>query len=169
MAPPTISSPGSPPGTSSTRYYTEVTVAIRAGVTWSDGQPWTVHDFAFTINMLKANAPLLLFSTDMETWVKEAVAVDSLTARIDLTAPNPRFIFTYFTHNFDNGVPIVPKHIWEGQDPETFKNLDLAQDWPVVSGPYIWRSRRRSSGCGTGATTGGPARLASEPRPRWSG
>ena len=72
--------------------YTEVTVAIRTGVTWSDGQPWTAHDFAFTINILKANAPLLLFSTDMETWVKEAVAVDSLTARIDLTARQSKVV-----------------------------------------------------------------------------
>ena len=116
--------------------YTEVTVKIRSGVEWSDGMPWTVHDFVFTINMLKANAPELLFSTDMETWVEEAVALDDLTAKIRLTAPNPRFIFTYFTHNFGNGVPIVPKHIWQGKEAETFTNFDLAKGWPVVSGPY---------------------------------
>jgi peptide/nickel transport system substrate-binding protein len=116
--------------------YTEVTVKIRPGVEWSDGMPWTVYDFVFTINMLKANAPALLFSTDMETWVKEAVALDDLTAKIQLTAPNPRFIFSYFTNNFGNGVPIVPKHIWEGKQAETFTNFDMAKGWPVVSGPY---------------------------------
>lgn len=116
--------------------FTEVTVHIREGVKWSDGQPWTAHDFVFTINMLKDNAPVLLYSTDMETWVKEAVAVDDLTAHIKLTAANPRFIFTYFTHNFDNGVPIMPKHIWEGINPEEFANFDMAKGWPVVSGPY---------------------------------
>ena len=81
----------------------------------------------------------------------ETEVVDPLTARIQLTAPNPRFMFSYFTHNFDNGVPIVPRHIWEGQDPERFTNFDPAQGWPVVSGPYeieastpaqrIWRVR----------------------------
>ncbi len=116
--------------------FTEVVVDIREGVTWSDGQPWTAHDFVFTINMLKANAPMLLYSTDMETWVKEAVATDDHTAVITLHAANPRFIFTYFTHNFDNGVPIVPKHIWEGKNPEEFANFDMAKKWPVVSGPY---------------------------------
>ncbi len=75
-------------------------------------------------------------STDMKNWVKEAVAVDDLTAKITLTAPNPRFIFSYFAHNFDNGVPIVPKHIWEGQNPEEFTNFDMSKNWPVVSGPY---------------------------------
>ena len=116
--------------------YTEVTIKIRPGVEWSDGQPWTAHDVVFTINMLRDHAPELTFAVDMQTWVKTAVASDSLTAHIALTAPNPRFVFTYFTHNFDNGVPIVPRHIWEGQDPKTFANFDLAQGWPVVSGPY---------------------------------
>lgn len=116
--------------------YTEVTVTIRPGVTWSDGVPWSAHDLVFTVNMLKANAPDLSFSTDMATWVDQAVAVDSLTARIQLTAANPRFIFTYFAHSFDNGVPIVPRHIWKGRDPSAFANSDPARDWPVVSGPY---------------------------------
>ena len=116
--------------------FTEVTVKIRPGVEWSDGMPWTAHDLVFTINMLKQNAPVLLFSTDMDNWVEEAVAVDSLTARIRLTASNPRFVFTYFTHNFDNGVPIVPRHIWEGRNAEEFSNFDMSKGWPVVSGPY---------------------------------
>ena len=116
--------------------FTEITVRIRPGVEWSDGTPWTAHDLVFTINMLKANAPELSFSVDMQTWVESAEAPDDLTAHITLTAPNPRFLFTYFTHNFDNGVPIVPRHIWAGQDPKIFANLDPARDWPVVSGPY---------------------------------
>ena len=116
--------------------YTEVTIKIRKGVEWSDGKPWTAHDLVFTINMLRNNAPELAFSTDMEAWVKEAVAIDDLTAKISLNKANPRFVFSYFTHNFDNGVPIVPKHIWEGQNPGGFKNFDTVKGWPVVSGPY---------------------------------
>jgi len=116
--------------------YTEVTVHIRQGVEWSDGHPWTARDLVFTINMLKANAPMLGFSTDMETWVEEAVAVDDYTARIRLTDSNPRFIFSYFTNNFDNGIAIVPQHVWENQDAEAFTNFDLEKGWPVVSGPY---------------------------------
>jgi peptide/nickel transport system substrate-binding protein len=87
----------------------------------------------------------------METWVEEAQVIDPLTARIRLTAPNPRFMFTYFTHNFDNGVPIVPRHIWEGQDAQMFRNFDMERGWPVVTGPYrlehsspeqrVWRVR----------------------------
>lgn len=140
--------------------FTEIQVDIRAGVEWSDGMPWTAHDLVFTINMLKENAPDLLFSTDMQTWVQEAVVEGDLTAKITLNAPNPRFIFTYFTHCFGNGVPIVPKHIWEGKDPKSFANFDLLQGWPVVSGPYqialsepgqrIWDLRRDWWGAKTG-------------------
>ena len=132
--------------------YTAVTIHLRDGVEWSDGTPWTAHDLVFTIQMLKANAPELTFSTDMDTWVDTAEAVDDLTVRIALRAPNPRFVFTYFTHNFDNGVPIVPRHIWEGHEATTFTNFDPARGWPVVSGPYrmalsepeqrIWDLRR---------------------------
>jgi peptide/nickel transport system substrate-binding protein len=131
--------------------FTEITVHIREGVEWSDGHPWTAADLVFTINMLRENAPFLLNAVDMKTWVEKAEVIDPLTAKITLTAPNPRFMFSYFTNNFDNGVPIIPKHIWEGKDAQTFKNLDMAQGWPVVSGPYrlevsspeqrIWRVR----------------------------
>ena len=47
--------------------FKELTVHIRPGVSWSDGTPWTTHDLVFTINMLLANEPYLLFSTDMKT------------------------------------------------------------------------------------------------------
>ncbi|MBT6146636.1 MAG: hypothetical protein HOH74_14455, partial [Gemmatimonadetes bacterium] len=56
--------------------YTEITVHLRDGVEWSDGTPWTAADLVFTIEMLKAHAPMLSYSTDMETWVESAVAVD---------------------------------------------------------------------------------------------
>lgn len=116
--------------------YTEVVIDIRPGVKWNDGQPWTAHDLVFTIDMLRENAPLLSYSTDMKNWVKQAVALDSLTARIELTAPNPRFVFSYFTSNFGIGMTIVPKHVWEGKDAETFTNFDLKKGWPVFTGPY---------------------------------
>jgi peptide/nickel transport system substrate-binding protein len=116
--------------------YTQVTIHIRKGVTWSDGHAWTAHDLKFTVDMLKAHAPELAFSTDMDTWVERVEVPDDLTAVITLRSPNPRFVFSYFTYNFGNGIHIVPKHIWEQQDPTTFRNLDLASGLPVVSGPY---------------------------------
>ncbi len=115
---------------------TELTVKLRQGVTWSDGQPFTADDIVFTLNMLKTNAPKVNFSVDMQTWVKDVVAVDPLTARITLTSGNPRFFFDYFQWHTDLGFPIVPRHIWEGQDPATFQNDDVAKGWPIATGPW---------------------------------
>ena len=88
------------------------------------------------MELLKDHAPELNFSTDMETWVESVEVVDELTVRLALKAPNPRFVFSYFTFNFGNGIHIVPRHIWEGKDPVSFKNYNLEKGWPVVSGPY---------------------------------
>ena len=116
--------------------FTEVTIYLRDGVKWSDGTPWTAADLVFTIDMLKQNAPVLNASVDMELWVAEASVVNDLQAKIALKSPNPRFVFEYLTNNFGNGIPIVPKHIWEGKDAKTFANLDIQRGWPVISGPY---------------------------------
>jgi peptide/nickel transport system substrate-binding protein len=116
--------------------FTEVTVTIRKGAEWSDGQPFTAKDVVFTVNYLKDNAPKLSGSADMKQWVKEAKASDDQTAVITLTTPNPRFFFDYFQYHQDIGLTIVPEHVFNGQDPEKFTNFDLAKGWPVVTGPY---------------------------------
>jgi peptide/nickel transport system substrate-binding protein len=115
--------------------FTEVIIPIRDGVEWSDGQPFTAEDVAFTINMLRAN-PTLSYGATMETWVADATAVDELTCRITLTSPNPRFIYNDFTVRIWGAVRIVPKHIWENEDPNTFSNFDMDKGWPVWTGPY---------------------------------
>ena len=113
-----------------------MTVKLRKGVTWSDGQPFTAQDVVFTLNMLKANSPDLLYAFDMKTWVQDVTAADDLTAKITLTSPNPQFLPRYFTWFQDNGFPIVAQHVFQGQDQKTFTNLDLAKGWPVTTGPW---------------------------------
>lgn len=116
--------------------YTELTIKLRQGITWSDGEPFTANDVVFTINMLRNNAPKLTWSVDMHQWVKDVAALDQHTAKITLTSPNPRFMFNYFQFHEDLGIVIVPEHIFKGQDPTTFTNFDLAKKWPIVTGPW---------------------------------
>jgi peptide/nickel transport system substrate-binding protein len=115
--------------------FTELTMTLRPGIEWSDGQPMTTADVVFTLNLLKANSPALWHSEGISRYVKDVTAVDDRVVKLTLAQANPRFIYT-FAISVYNSVPIVPQHIWEGQDPTTFKNFDLAQGWPVFTGPY---------------------------------
>ncbi|MGB3306741.1 MAG: ABC transporter substrate-binding protein [Thermomicrobiales bacterium] len=116
--------------------FTSVTIKWRDGVEWSDGTKFTADDVVFTIDMLKKNSPSLTWSIDMTKWVKDVSAADPLTLTINLNEPNPRFMTQFFTYHFDIGMMIVPKHIWEKEDPTTYTFLDIAKGLPVTTGPW---------------------------------
>ena len=116
--------------------FTELTINIRPNVTWSDGKPFTARDVAYTLNMLRDNAPELRYATEIKKWAKNAEAIDELTVKVSLNLPNPRFFFNYLTNHQDIGIWILPEHVWKDQDPKTFSNYDMAKGWPVVTGPY---------------------------------
>ncbi len=120
--------------------FSSITIRLRDGVTWSDGRPFTAEDVAFTFELLRENGTTkkdLLKAIDIADTVKQAVAVDPLTVRIDLTRPNPRFHTSLLMNHMDHGLYMLPAHIWrEVQDPATFAFFDLAKGWPVTTGPW---------------------------------
>lgn len=116
--------------------YKQLTITLRDGVKWSDGQKFTADDVAFTFNMLSAAAPDMVFSSAIKEWVAKTEVVDPLTVRITLTKPGPRWAEDFLATGQTTRFIVVPKHIWEGKDPKTFGDFDLAQGWPVGTGPY---------------------------------
>jgi peptide/nickel transport system substrate-binding protein len=116
--------------------YTSITVKLRKGVTWSDGKPFGSADVKYTLEMLRDNAPDLLYSTIYKEWVKGVDAPDDLTAVINLNKPGPRFFQLYLALGHENHQVILPAHIWKDKDPKTFTNFDLAKGWPVGTGAY---------------------------------
>jgi peptide/nickel transport system substrate-binding protein len=116
--------------------YTEVTLTLRDGVTWSDGEALTAEDVVFTIDTLKANAPELQLSSAMNTWVESATATDDTTVVVTLTKPGPRWVVDTFATGQTARFVVLPQHIWEGQDAKTFAFFDIEQGWPVGTGPY---------------------------------
>jgi len=115
--------------------FTNVTVTVRDGVTWSDGAPFDANDIAYTLNVMLENPDLQRAGQIIDT-VESVEVIDDLTIQLNLTGVNPRFIFDNLTFRADLGVPIVPEHVFSEQDPATFNNYDPDQGWPLCTGPY---------------------------------
>ena len=113
-------------------------VTLKPGTEWSDGTPLTSEDVVFTINMLKEYSPQLNWSGAVEEWVESVEAVDDRTIKFTLTGPNPRFVMENLAGTTSQAIVPLPKHVWEGQDPVTFKNeYNEETGSPVFSGPYV--------------------------------
>ena len=115
--------------------FMSIDVAIRPGVTWSDGNPFTAEDVKFTLEKLR-DTPELAFSSDMKEWVKDVTVTDDQHFTINLNKANPRFFYFYFVENSEIQVAILPKHIWENEDWTTFLNYDPEKGLPVGTGPF---------------------------------
>jgi peptide/nickel transport system substrate-binding protein len=106
-----------------------LTFTIREGVKWSDGQPFTARDVAFTHNLLKSNDALPGGSGGVP-------AVLALVTKI--AAPDDKTVVFTFKEPFTPGLwdigeqMIAPEHIFKSvADPVTFTN-----DKPVGTGPF---------------------------------
>ena len=115
--------------------FTEVALKLRDGVTWCDGTKFTADDVKFTLEMLRDN-PTLSYGPAYKEYLKEVTVTDPLNAVIVLNKPAPRFFRDNLALGHENHQVIMPKHIWEGKDPKTFTNFDLAKGWPCGTGPY---------------------------------
>ena len=113
-----------------------VNVTLREGIEWSDGMPFTTEDVKFTIELL-LNNPDMVFAGDVTEWVKDVEIIDDRNFRLNYNKPNARFFYFYFQENSEIHLPILPKHVWEGQDPLEFPNFDIATGSPVGTGPYV--------------------------------
>lgn len=120
----------SPPEYSSD--YKTMTIYLRKGLYWNDGHPFTADDVVFTINLYK-NTPGLVTNPAYKEWIDRVEKVDDYTVKIYLSKPSPKLHIILFTVTIYGGPSnvILPKHVWEGQDPLKFKFYP-----PVCIGPY---------------------------------
>lgn len=139
-----------------TRYYladsfkmseenTELTVKLKEGLTWHDGEPITADDIIFTLDCCantnngigEAN---LVFIGDMSVKYEK---IDSLTVKMTLPSPSASY-----TEIFGK-LKIIPKHIYNGETyiaeaPENLKGIgsgpykvsSFAEDQYLVCEPY---------------------------------
>jgi peptide/nickel transport system substrate-binding protein len=120
--------------------FTQVTVKLREGVTWSDKAPFTADDVVYTFEMLRQNGEGkqdLFFATDMASFLKSAEKIDDHTVLFTLKQRDPRFVLRTLTVKFNAGIFIVPKHAFATTgDPASFPNYSAAGGIPVGTGAY---------------------------------
>jgi peptide/nickel transport system substrate-binding protein len=114
--------------------FTEITLKLRSGIKWDDGEALNADDVVFSFNMNRDNADKMVHLADLPTYLQEAVKVDDLTVKLVLKSPSPSFWATTLTTN--HGPLVVPEHIWKDQNPLEFSNFDLANGLPIGSGPF---------------------------------
>jgi peptide/nickel transport system substrate-binding protein len=108
------------------------TYKLREGLKWSDGEPLTAEDVAWTINRSKK-----------EAWLNYSPTVDNLTAKVidDRTVeiassvPDPKL------PTMD--VYVLPKHIWEKFDEKAITKPVPLATFGVGSGPFTLVTAKR--------------------------
>ncbi len=105
-----------------------VTYALRSGVTWHDGTPFTADDVVFTFALIgdQGLSQYAQWLTDM-TDVK---ATDPSTVEVTFKRPQA----------FDPGlaIPILPQHLWKGMSSAQIQKF--ANESPVGTGPFTFTS-----------------------------
>jgi len=111
--------------------FTQCTLMLNPNARWSDGEPFTAEDVVFTQTLLLEN-PQLNGASGVIRDVASVSATDAQTVVWELTTANPRFHYRFIAGIISDGVRVVPRHLWEGEDPGTFKFNP-----PVQTGPYV--------------------------------
>ena len=103
-----------------------LTWTIRKGVKWSNGQPMTAADVAFTFNLIKKNPAIDLNSID--SLLQSVTQTGPYTVQMSFNAP----AVTEFYYVADQ-VSIVPQSVWKSvKNPLTYIDSN-----PVGTGPYL--------------------------------
>jgi peptide/nickel transport system substrate-binding protein len=107
------------------------TYHMRSGMKWSDGQPFTANDVAWTLNFYK--------KYEIANYISDLALMDKATATDDatfvMTTTRPTSVYsgaTVFMYDY-----ILPEHIWGKYEDDPKGAKGLANVPSVGSGPYI--------------------------------
>ncbi len=109
----------------------EWTFTIRDDVTWSDGEPLTAADLAFTYGRVLGKGPEAATWKSWLAGVEEVEATDDTTLVMTLSRPNSVLPMV--------PIPIVPEHVWADVSGDEMKSFaaEPTDGRPVVgSGPF---------------------------------
>jgi peptide/nickel transport system substrate-binding protein len=109
------------------------TFKIHSGLKWSDGQPLTAADAAWTLNLIMTNTVAGTANGTLVSNFASVTAPDATTLVIKTKQPQANVTYVSIPMS---GIPIVPQHIWQSHvaDLKDYKN----DSFPVVGyGPWV--------------------------------
>ena len=109
---------------------------LKPGVKWHDGKPFTAADVVFSVDVFLRKTHARMRSNIVA--VETIRAVDPLTVEFKLKHPFGPFLGIFPA----NGMPMVPKHIYEGAD-DFLKHP--AHATPIGTGPFKFKEWVRAS------------------------
>jgi peptide/nickel transport system substrate-binding protein len=107
----------------------EITVKLREGIVWSDGEPITTEDLVFTWQYVIDPDSASVWTAGWED-IEEIETPDEVTAIIRLKEPNAAFVNKTLADHFASW---LPKHVLEGTD---MRETGFARAPTVSSGPF---------------------------------
>ena len=107
------------------------TFTLHDGITWSDGEPLTADDVAYTFDRILDGGP------EAATWGSYLTSVDEVSApdesTVELTLSKPNAVLPLLP------IPIIPEHVWSDVSEDEVKSFanEPKDGQPVVgSGPF---------------------------------
>ncbi|NOU92512.1 ABC transporter substrate-binding protein [Paenibacillus sp. LMG 31456] len=108
---------------------------VQEGLAWSDGVEFTAKDIEFTSDLVLKTKEFG-FNGFYASLVKTLKAVDNYTIEVETVKPETRLAQKLGVVIYGNSFKILPKHIWEKEDPTKFKFSN-----PIGVGPYKLKDR----------------------------
>jgi peptide/nickel transport system substrate-binding protein len=116
--------------------FKSLTIKTRSGISWSDGEPFSAKDVAFTITESAKQGAKIKFGNDVATFLSDATAKDDNAVVVNFKVAAPKFMYSMM-YRYDLGLYMVPQHIFsQSSDWSKFTAFDLAKGWPVTTGPW---------------------------------